>query len=39
MTFKSADYVKVHLHALQTKTEQFWLRIWANFHLEKLHHC
>jgi hypothetical protein len=39
MIFKYADCVKVHLHAPQTKTEHFWLRVWANFHLEKLHHC
>ncbi len=28
--------VEVHLHA-QTKTEHFWLCVWTNHHLEKLH--
>jgi hypothetical protein len=30
--------VEVHLQAPQTKTEQFWLCVWANCHIEKLHH-
>jgi len=40
--FKSGDCagqgnVKVHLNAPHTKTEHFWLCVWANCHLEKLH--
>jgi len=31
--------VEVCLHAAQTKAEHFWLCVWANFHLEKLHYC
>ena len=31
--------VEVHLHARQTKAEHFWLCVWVNHHLEKLHHC
>jgi len=43
MIFKSGDRdgqgnVKVRLHAPQTETENFWLCVWANGHLEKLHH-
>ena len=30
---------EVHLHASATKTEQLQLCVWANCHLEKLHHC
>jgi hypothetical protein len=30
--------VEVHLHALQTITEQFQARKWEHCHLEKLHH-
>ena len=33
------EYVEVHFHAPQTKTEHFWLGAWANCYLEKLHHC
>jgi len=32
------EVVVVLLHAPQTKTEHFWLFVWANCHLEKLHH-
>jgi hypothetical protein len=31
--------VEVHLHAPEAKTEQFLLYVWANSHLETLHHC
>ena len=31
--------VEVQLHAPQTKTEHVWLCVWANCHLNKLHHC
>jgi hypothetical protein len=33
---KDAD---VHLHALQTITEQFQLCEWGHWHLGELHHC
>jgi len=29
---------EVPLHAPQTKTEHFWVCVWVNCHLEKLHH-
>ena len=32
------EVVEVHLHTPETKTEHFWLCVWANS-LEKLHHC
>ena len=28
------EYVEVHLHAPQTKSEHFWLFVWANCHVE-----
>jgi hypothetical protein len=31
--------VEVHLHIRQTKTEHFWICVWANFQLKKLRHC
>jgi len=33
------EAVEVNLHAPQTKTQSFWLCVWANCHLEKLHYC
>jgi len=35
----AGEGVDVHLHAAQTKTQHFWLNVWANSYLEKLHHC
>jgi hypothetical protein len=29
------EYVEVHLHASQTKTEHCWLFVWANYLAEK----
>jgi hypothetical protein len=31
--------VEVRLHVHQTKTEPFWLCVWVNCDLKKLHHC
>jgi hypothetical protein len=28
------ENVEVHVHGPQTKTEHFWLFVWANCHLE-----
>ena len=39
MIVLAREGAEVHLHAAQTKTEHFWLCVWANCHLEKLHHC
>ena len=42
MIFQPGDCVgqedaEVHLHAPQTKTEHFWVNVWANCHLETLY--
>jgi len=29
------EHVDVHRHARQTKTEHFWICVWANCHLKK----
>jgi hypothetical protein len=31
--------VKVDLHALDTKIKHFWMWVWPNCHVEKLHLC
>jgi len=30
--------VEVHIHACKTKTQHFWMAVWANCYLEKLRH-
>ena len=35
----AGEGVELHLHAAQNKTPHFWLNVWVNCHLEKLHHC
>jgi hypothetical protein len=44
MIIKSGNWLaredgEVHIHALQTMTEQFQLCKWEHCHLGKLHHC
>jgi hypothetical protein len=31
------EVVEEHIHACKPKTEHFWLAVWANCYLEKLH--
>jgi hypothetical protein len=39
MIAMASEDVEVHLHALQTMTEQFQLCEWGYFSLGKLHRC
>jgi hypothetical protein len=39
LAFMLAREDEVHLHAPLTKTEHFWLCVWANRYLEIFHHC
>jgi hypothetical protein len=39
VTVLAREDAEVHLHALQTMTEQFHLCEWGHCHLGKLHHC
>jgi len=37
MIVLAREDAEVHLHSPQTKTEHFWLYVWANCKLDKLH--
>jgi len=33
------EFVEVHLHAPQNKSEHFWLFVWTNCNVKKLYDC